>query len=145
EDLDSLDLRGSRAQFFISNATQEDTNAYSCHYLSGHTVLACSETLGVMVQAFNLPIPVLSILPGQEVAAGAYVILPCTVTHSSIGCFLYLEDQVKTLNLLSKQQDDFNVSSVPEGNRGHYSCQCFTKGALFEWSAVSKTLDLVVR
>lgn len=50
QQLRTLELRGSRAEFSISNATQEDTGAYSCHYLDGGTVLARSETLEVMVQ-----------------------------------------------------------------------------------------------
>ena len=69
----------------------------------------------------------------------------CTIAHSSAGCFLYLEGQVKALNLFSKEQDHFKLSDVRKGNEGRYSCQCFTRGASFEWSAVSKTLDLVVR
>lgn len=94
---------------------------------------------------FRLPKPVLSVLPGHEVVAGSYVTFRCTIAHSSAGCFLYLEGQIKTLSLLSNEQDDFNLSHVHKGNGGRYSCQCFTKGASFEWSAVSKTLDLVVR
>ncbi|NWZ60602.1 IGSF1 protein, partial [Haliaeetus albicilla] len=143
--LRSLELRGSRAEFSISNATHEDTGPYSCHYVDGDTVLARSETVDVMVQEFRLPKPVLSVLPGHEVVAGSYVTFRCTIAHSSAGCFLYLEGQVKTLSLLSKEQDDFNLSHVHKGNGGRYSCQCFTKGASFEWSAVSKTLDFVVR
>ncbi|NXR02761.1 IGSF1 protein, partial [Sagittarius serpentarius] len=141
----TLRLHGSRAEFSISNATQEDTGAYSCHYLEGGTVLARSETLDVTVQEFHLPKPVLSVLPGHEVDAGAYVIFRCTIAHSSAGCFLYLEGQVKALDLLSKERDDFNLSRVHKGNGGRYSCQCFTRGASLKWSAVSKTLDLVVR
>ncbi|KAM9647241.1 osteoclast-associated immunoglobulin-like receptor isoform 4-T5 [Morphnus guianensis] len=143
--LRSLELRGSRAEFSISNATHEDTGPYSCHYVDGDTVLARSETVDVMVEEFRLPKPVLSVLPGHEVVAGSYVTFRCTIAHSSAGCFLYLEGQVKTLSLLSKEQDDFNLSHVHKGNGGRYSCQCFTRGASFEWSAVSKTLDLVVR
>ena len=47
--LRSLEPRGGRAEFSISNATQEDSGAYSCHYLDGDTVLARSETLEVTV------------------------------------------------------------------------------------------------
>ncbi|KAM6120792.1 natural cytotoxicity triggering receptor 1-like [Phoenicopterus ruber ruber] len=122
--LRTLELRSSRAEFSISNATQEDTGAYSCHYLDGGTVLARSETLDVMVQEFHLPTPVLSVQPGHEVSPGAYVIFHCTIAHSSSGCFLYLQGQAMG---------------------GHYRCQCFTKGASLAWSAVSKTLDLVMR
>ncbi|NXT40867.1 NCTR1 protein, partial [Pelecanoides urinatrix] len=143
--LRTLELRGSRAEFSIPSATQEDAGAYSCHYLDGDTALARSETLDVMVQEFRLPKPVLSVLPGHEVAAGAYVSFRCTIAHSKAGCFLYLEGQIETLDLLSKERNDFNISPVHKGNEGRYSCQCFTKGASFEWSAVSKTLDLVVR
>uniref|UniRef100_A0A8B9MLU5 Immunoglobulin-like beta-sandwich domain-containing protein n=1 Tax=Accipiter nisus TaxID=211598 RepID=A0A8B9MLU5_9AVES len=101
--------------------------------------------LHLCLSHFRLPKPVLSVLPGHEVVAGSYVTFRCTIAHSSAGCFLYLEGQVKTLSLLSNKQDDFNLSHVHKGNGGRYSCQCFTKGASFEWSAVSKTLDLVVR
>uniref|UniRef100_A0A672U2B0 Ig-like domain-containing protein n=1 Tax=Strigops habroptila TaxID=2489341 RepID=A0A672U2B0_STRHB len=94
---------------------------------------------------FHLPKPVLSVLPGLEVAAGAYVTFRCTITHASAGCFLYLEGQDKALDLLPKDQDDFNLSRVHKGNEGRYSCQCFTKGALWNWSDVSNSLDLVVK
>ncbi|NXW66525.1 IGSF1 protein, partial [Eurystomus gularis] len=143
--LHTLDLRDSRAEFSISNATQNDTGAYNCHYLGGDTVLARSETLEVIVQEFRLPKPVLTVLPEHEVIAGAYVMFRCTITHSKAGCFLYLEGQVKDPILLSKERDYFNISHVHKGNEGRYSCQCFTKNASLEWSAVSQTLDLVVR
>ncbi|NXI58473.1 IGSF1 protein, partial [Chloroceryle aenea] len=143
--LRTMELRGNRAEFSICNATQEDRGAYSCHYLAGDNVLARSETLEVMVQEFRLPRPVLSILPGLEVTAGAYVTFRCTISHSKAGCFLYLEGQSNTLDLLSKEEDDFIISHVHKGNGGHYSCQCFTKNTSLEWSAVSKTLELVVR
>nr|XP_013225780.1 immunoglobulin superfamily member 1 [Columba livia] len=140
----TLELHDSRAEFSISNATQEDAGPYSCHYLDGGTVLSRSETVDVMVQEFHLPKPVLSVLPGQEVAAGAHVAFYCTIAHSSASCFLYLEGQNKA-ELFSKEQGDFNLSHVRKGNGGRYSCQCYTKGASFKWSAVSKTLDLVVK
>nr|XP_010299972.1 PREDICTED: immunoglobulin superfamily member 1-like [Balearica regulorum gibbericeps] len=143
--LRTLELRGSRAEFSISNATSEDRGAYNCHYLVGDTVLARSETLDVQVEEFRLPKPVLSVLPGHEVAAGTSVIFRCTIAHSRAGCFLYLEGQLKVLDLLSKEQNYFNLSRVHKGNGGRYSCQCFSKSASLEWSAVSKTLDLVVR
>ncbi|XP_009954475.1 PREDICTED: natural cytotoxicity triggering receptor 1-like, partial [Leptosomus discolor] len=139
----TLKLRGSRAEFSISNATKEDTGPYSCHYTDGDTVLARSETLEVTVHEFRLPTPEFSVLPGPEVAAGAHVTFRCTIEHSSAGCFLYLEGQVKA-NLLSNKED-FNISHVHKGNGGRYSCQCFSKVVSLEWSAVSKTLDLVVR
>lgn len=94
---------------------------------------------------FHLPRPVLSVLPGHEVAVGTSVIFRCTIAHSSAGCFLYLEGQLKVLDLLSKEQDYFNLARVHKGNGGRYSCQCFSKSTSLEWSAVSKTLDLVVR
>ncbi|NXK04307.1 NCTR1 protein, partial [Herpetotheres cachinnans] len=144
-ELHTLQLHGSRAEFPISNATLKDAGAYSCHYLDGGTVLARSETLDVMVQELHLPRPVLSVLPGQEVAAGAYVTFRCTIAHPSAGCFLYLEGQIKALSLLPKERDDFNLSKVHKGNGGRYSCQCFTRDASFKWSAASKPLDLVVR
>ncbi|KAK4812727.1 hypothetical protein QYF61_015046 [Mycteria americana] len=143
--LRTLELRGSRAEFSISNVTQKDRGAYSCHYLDGGIVLARSETVEVMVQEFHLPKPVLSVLPGHEVAAGAHVIFRCTIAHSISACFLYLEGQVKVLDVLSKERDYFNISRVYEGNGGRYSCQCFTRNTSFKWSAVSNTLDLVVR
>lgn len=68
----------------------------------------------------------------------------CTIAHSSASCFLYLEGQNKA-ELFSKEAGDFNLSHVRKGNAGRYSCQCYTKGASFKWSAVSKTLDLVVK
>ncbi|XP_054701418.1 immunoglobulin superfamily member 1-like isoform X1 [Grus americana] len=143
--LRTLELRGSRAEFSISNATSDNRGAYNCHYLVGDTVLARSETLDVQVEEFHLPRPVLSVLPGHEVAVGTSVIFRCTIAHSSAGCFLYLEGQLKVLDLLSKEQDYFNLARVHKGNGGRYSCQCFSKSTSLEWSAVSKTLDLVVR
>ncbi|NXI99955.1 IGSF1 protein, partial [Psophia crepitans] len=143
--LRTLELHGSRAEFPISHATQKDAGAYNCHYLVGGAVLARSETLDVKVQEFRLPKPVLSVLPGHEVTAGTYVMFRCTIAHPSAGCFLFLEGQAEVLSLLSKQEDYFNLSHVHKGNGGRYSCQCFARGTSFEWSAVSKTLDLVVR
>ncbi|NXN45761.1 IGSF1 protein, partial [Rhinoptilus africanus] len=139
-----LELRGSKAEFSISNATQKDTGAYNCHYLEGDTVLARSETVEILVQEFCLPRPVLSVLPGHDVAAGADVVFRCTIAHPKAGCFLYLEGLIKAVKFLSKDED-YTLSHVHKGNEGHYSCQCFTRNASFEWSAVSKTLDLVVR
>uniref|UniRef100_A0A672TZT4 Ig-like domain-containing protein n=1 Tax=Strigops habroptila TaxID=2489341 RepID=A0A672TZT4_STRHB len=136
-----LELRDGRAEFPISNATQEDAGPYSCHYLAGAHLLMPSS----LPIEFHLPKPVLSVLPGLEVAAGAYVTFRCTITHASAGCFLYLEGQDKALDLLPKDQDDFNLSRVHKGNEGRYSCQCFTKGALWNWSDVSNSLDLVVK
>ncbi|NXD88240.1 IGSF1 protein, partial [Halcyon senegalensis] len=136
--LRTLELRGRKAEFSIYNATQEDAGPYSCHYLSGGNVLARSETLEVMVQEFRLPRPVLSILPGLEVTAGANVTFHCTIARSRAGCFLYLEGQSKTLN-------DFIISHVHEGDGGRYSCQCLARNGSLEWSAVSKPLELVVR
>ncbi|XP_039239791.1 LOW QUALITY PROTEIN: leukocyte immunoglobulin-like receptor subfamily B member 5 [Pipra filicauda] len=92
----------------------------------------------------RLPGPDLSVLPGHEVTAGTHVIFRCTPPHHSTGCFLYLEGQIRA-QVLSREQDDYNFSHVQEGEGGRYSCQCFTKNASIEWSAVSKTLDLVVR
>ncbi|NXA19819.1 IGSF1 protein, partial [Ibidorhyncha struthersii] len=140
----TLELRVSRAEFSISNATQKDAGAYSCHYRNGSTVLARSETLEIQVQEFRLPKPALSVLPSHEVDAGADVVFRCTIAHPKAGCFLYLEGRVEGFPFLSSERD-YILSRVHKGNEGSYSCQCFTKGALFEWSAVSKTLDLVVR
>lgn len=72
------------------------------------------------------------------------MVFHCTIAHSSASCFLYLEGQNKA-ELFSKEQGDFNLSHVHKGNGGRYSCQCYNKGASFKWSAVSKTLDLVVK
>ncbi|XP_026723006.1 leukocyte immunoglobulin-like receptor subfamily A member 1 [Athene cunicularia] len=141
----TLELHGSRAKFSISNATREDTGAYSCHYLGGGTMLVHRETLDVTVQEFRLPPPVLSVLPGQEVAEVASMIFRCTIIHSNAGCFLYLEGQVKALDFLPKERDDFNLSHVHKVNGGRYSRQCFTKVALVEWSPVSQPVDLVVK
>ncbi|KFP09344.1 Immunoglobulin superfamily member 1, partial [Egretta garzetta] len=116
----TLQLHGSQAEFSITNATQEDAAAYSCHYLDGGTVLARSETLDVRVEEFHLPKPVLSVQPGHEVAAGAYVMFRCTIAHANAGCFLYLEGQV-TVALIPKDQDYFNLSHVHKGNEGRYS------------------------
>ncbi|KAM6052970.1 osteoclast-associated immunoglobulin-like receptor isoform 2-T4 [Theristicus caerulescens] len=140
----TLELRGSRAEFSISNATKKDEGGYSCHYMDGSTVLARSETVEVRVEEFRLPRPVLSVLPGCKVAAGAYVAFRCTIAHANAACFLYLEGQVQA-TLLPKEQGDFNLSRVHKDDEGRYSCQCFTSSALLKWSAVSKTLDLVVR
>ncbi|NXX74693.1 IGSF1 protein, partial [Urocolius indicus] len=142
--LGSLGPRGSRAEFSISNATREDAGAYSCHYVVAGSVVARSETLELMVQEVRLPTPVLSVLPGQAVDAGAYVSFRCTIAHPSAGCFLYLEGQLRA-ELISKEQDGYNLSSVYKGHEGRYSCQCFTRSVRMEWSAVSQTLDLVVR
>ncbi|XP_037259273.1 immunoglobulin superfamily member 1-like isoform X2 [Falco biarmicus] len=144
-ELRTLQLHGTRAEFPIFNASHQDAGAYTCHCLGGGTVLARSETLDIMVQEFHLPKPILSVLPGQEVATGTYVIFRCTIVHPSAGCFLYLEGQIEALSLLSKERDHFNLSSVHKGNGGRYSCQCFTRDASFQWSAASKPLDLVVR
>ncbi|XP_009872766.1 PREDICTED: immunoglobulin superfamily member 1-like, partial [Apaloderma vittatum] len=127
--LRTLELRGSRAEFSISNATQEDAGPYSCHYLGGE---------------FRLPRPVLSVLPGNDVPAGAYVTFRCTIANASAGCFLYLEGQVKETVLLPKG-DDFTIARVHRGKGGRYSCQCFTGATPMQWSAASQPLELVVR
>ncbi|XP_074964669.1 natural cytotoxicity triggering receptor 1-like isoform X1 [Phalacrocorax aristotelis] len=137
----TLELHGSRAEFSISNATHQDAGAYSCHYIHGGTVLARSETLEVMVQDFHLPTPDLSVLPGLEVAAGAYVTFRCTIEHSSAACYLYLEGHF-TVRLNPEERENFKLPRVSKEKEGRYSCQCFAK---LEWSAASQTLDLVVR
>ncbi|NXJ94610.1 IGSF1 protein, partial [Corythaixoides concolor] len=142
--LRTLERRSSRAEFSISNATQEDTGAYNCHYLHGDTVLARSETVNVMVQEFHLPTPVFTVLPGHDVIGGAHVTFRCTIEYSRAVCFLYVEGQIRDLSLLSQERDHFNISRVHGGNGGHYSCQCRTNSIPFKWS-VSKTLELVVR
>lgn len=216
-----LEQSGSRAEFFISNATYKDTGTYNCHYLEGGTVLARSDDLDVLVEGegcavsplvgshtpghtgnsvaismmgrvflffpglerwgpssplpepagdfteilvflaprqsplhllipsplpteLRLPRPNISVLPGLEVTVGADVMFRCTTPHPSTGCYLYLEGQIRA-QLLSSEQDDYNLSHVQEGDSGRYSCQCYTIKASREWSAVSKTLDLVVR
>ncbi|NXP09600.1 IGSF1 protein, partial [Thinocorus orbignyianus] len=137
-------LRGSRAEFSISNVTQGDTGGYNCHYVDGDTVLARSETVEVRVHEFRLPEPVLSVLPGHNVAAGTDVLFRCTLAHPRAGCVLYLEGWVTEFKHLSNGEV-YKLSRVHKGYEGHYSCQCFVKNASFEWSAVSKTLDLMVR
>lgn len=72
------------------------------------------------------------------------MVFRCTIAHPKAGCFLYLEGRVQGFPFLSGEQD-YILSHVHKGNEGRYSCQCFTRGALFEWSTVSKTLDLAVR
>ncbi|XP_005532268.1 PREDICTED: immunoglobulin superfamily member 1-like [Pseudopodoces humilis] len=135
---------GSRAEFSISNATSQDSGTYNCHYLQGGTVLARSEELEVFVEELRLPRPHLSVLPGHEVTAGADVMFHCSSTHPSTGCYLYLEGQIRA-QLLPSERGDYNLSHVQNGDSGRYSCQCYTINASREWSAVSNTLDLVVR
>ncbi|NXU95593.1 LIRB3 protein, partial [Xiphorhynchus elegans] len=143
--LHTLEQTGSRAEFSIFNATYKDKGTYNCHYLKGGTVVARSDDLDVIVTGIHLPGPDLAVVPGHEVTAGAQVIFRCTTTHPRTGCFLYLEGQIRA-QLLSREQDDYyNFSHVQKGDSGRYSCQCFTKNGSTEWSAVSKTLDLVVR
>ncbi|NWS24431.1 IGSF1 protein, partial [Polioptila caerulea] len=142
--LQTLEQSGNRAEFSISNATYEDRGTYSCHYLEGGTVLARSDELDVLVEEFRLPRPNLRVLPGHEVAAGADVMFRCTSTHPSTGCYLYLEGQIRA-QLLLREQDDYTLSHVQKGVCGRYSCQCYTSHTPREWSAVSNTLDLVVR
>ncbi|NXT88479.1 LIRA6 protein, partial [Anhinga rufa] len=142
KEIQTLQLPGSRAEFSISNATHEDAGAYSCHYRQGDTVLARSETLEVMVQDFHLPTPVLSVLPGHEVAAGAYVTFCCAIEHSRAACFLYMEGQIMGPRLNPEERENYKLSRVSKDNEGRYSCQCF---ADLKWSAVSQSLDLVVR
>ncbi|NWI27863.1 LIRA6 protein, partial [Sula dactylatra] len=138
----TLELRGSRAEFSISNATHKDAGAYSCHYLHADTVLARSETLELMVEEFHLPKPDLSVLPGHEVAAGAHVTFRCAIKHSSAACFLYMEGQVTGPRLTPEERENYKLSHVSKDKEGRYSCQCFAKR---KWSAVSQSLDLVVR
>ncbi|NXU53988.1 IGSF1 protein, partial [Turnix velox] len=138
------ELRSSRAEFTISNATREDTGPYSCHYLEGDTVLARSETVEVQVEEFFLPTPVLSVLPGSDVAVGEDVVFYCTIAEPEALCYLYLEGRVGPIEFLWNEPD-YNLSRVHKGNEGLYSCQCFTRNVSIKWSAVSKTLNLVVR
>ncbi|NXF27541.1 OSCAR protein, partial [Rhodinocichla rosea] len=140
----TLQQSGGRAEFSISNATYEDRGSYICHYLEGDTVLARSPGLEVFVEELRLPRPDLSVLPGHEVAAGAEVMFRCTTTQPSTSCFLYLEGQIHTQQFL-REQGKYSFSLVQKGESGRYSCQCFTLNASREWSAVSNTLDLVVR
>ncbi|CAN8191612.1 unnamed protein product [Coccothraustes coccothraustes] len=91
----------------------------------------------------RLPRPNLSVLPGHEVAVGAEVMFRCTTTQPSTGCYLYLEGQIQAQMFLREQGD--SLSLVQKGDSGRYSCQCYTLSAFREWSAVSNTLDLVVR
>lgn len=109
----------------------------------------CQSPLGLLIPSpvpteLRLPRPDLSVLPGHEVTVGADVTLRCTATHPSTGCYLYLEGQIRA-QLLSREQGDYNLSHVQKGDGGRYSCQCYAINASREWSAVSKSLDLVVR
>ncbi|NXI17112.1 IGSF1 protein, partial [Irena cyanogastra] len=140
----TLEQSGSRAEFSIANATYKDRGSYNCHYLEGDTVLARSADLEVLVEELRLPRPDLSVLPGHEVTAGAEVMFRCTGTQRSIGCYLYLEGQIRA-QVLSREHGDYSFSLVHKGDSGRYSCQCYTLSASREWSAVSNTLDLVVR
>ncbi|NWV25406.1 IGSF1 protein, partial [Origma solitaria] len=142
--LRTLEQSGGRAEFSISNATYKDSGTYNCHYVEGGSVLARSDELEVYVKELRLPRPDLSVLPGHEVTAGADVMFRCTTTHPSSACYLYLEGQDRA-QLFSREQGDYNLSHVQEGDSGRYSCQCYTLNASREWSAVSKALDLVVR
>ncbi|NXP40549.1 IGSF1 protein, partial [Leiothrix lutea] len=142
--LHTLELSGSRAEFSISDATYQDAGTYVCHYLEGGTVLARSDELEVSVAELRLPRPNLSVLPGLEVLSGADVMFRCTSAPPSTVCYLYIEGQSRA-QLLPREQGDYNLSHVQEGNSGRYSCQCYTRNGSMEWSAVSNTLDLVVR
>ncbi|NXC42734.1 IGSF1 protein, partial [Penelope pileata] len=143
--LRTLELHGSMAEFFISHATQRDRGLYSCHYVDGGngTVLTHSDTVEVRVEEFHLPKPVLSILPGHEVATGADVMLQCAIKHYRVVCFLYLEGQANAL--ISVGHTDFYLSQVDQSKGGRYSCQCYTKGTPINWSGVSNVLELVVK
>ncbi|XP_064024061.1 immunoglobulin superfamily member 1-like isoform X3 [Pogoniulus pusillus] len=45
-----------------------------------------------------------------------------------------------------EHQEAFSISHAREGDGGRYSCQCFTQAAaIFNWSAASQPLELVVR
>ncbi|NXM87059.1 IGSF1 protein, partial [Oenanthe oenanthe] len=142
--LRALQQSGSRAEFSISNATYEDSGTYHCHYLEGGTVLARSDDLDVSVEELRLPRPELSVLPGHEVSAGADVMFRCTISHPSTACYLYLEGQIRA-QLFSREQGDYTLSRVQNGDSGRYSCQCYNMNPAIEWSAVSSTLDLAVR
>ncbi|XP_025926538.1 immunoglobulin superfamily member 1-like isoform X1 [Apteryx rowi] len=143
----SLKTRGSRAEFSISNATRSFSGPYSCHYLHGDdgAVLARSDTLEVLVEELQGPKPVLSILPGHEVAAGSDVLLRCIFPYANAICFLYLEGQAGTLHNFPEKEAKFYLSQVEQGNGGRYSCQCYTKGTPPKWSSTSEYLELVVR
>ncbi|XP_062445321.1 osteoclast-associated immunoglobulin-like receptor [Rhea pennata] len=136
----TLKPRGTRAKFSISNATQSFSGPYSCHYLHGDdgVVLARSDTLEVMVEELQGSQPVLSILPGHEVAAGSEVQFSCMFSSANVNCLLYLEGQAGTLH-------NFHFSHVDKGNEGRYSCQCYTKATPPKWSSTSEYLELVVR
>ncbi|KAF2982962.1 hypothetical protein EK904_011437 [Melospiza melodia maxima] len=140
--LPTLEQSGGRAEFSISNATYEDRGSYVCHYLEGDTELARSTGLEVLVEELRLPGPNLSVLPGHEVDVGAEVMFRCTTTQPSTSCYLYLEGQMEVL-LFLREQGNHNFSLVQKGHSGRYSCQCMNGWK--EWSAVSNTLDLVVR
>ncbi|XP_064024059.1 osteoclast-associated immunoglobulin-like receptor isoform X2 [Pogoniulus pusillus] len=144
--LRALELPGSRAEFTLSNASWGDAGVYSCQYLAGGSLLALSEGLDVVVQELLLPAPALSVLPGPEVGAGAAVALRCSAALPGARCLLYREGQRRALDVLSQHQEAFSISHAREGDGGRYSCQCFTQAAaIFNWSAASQPLELVVR
>lgn len=144
--LRTLELHGNTAEFSISKATQMDRGLYSCHYVDGGngTVLTRSDSMEVRVEEFCLPKPVLSVQPGHEVAAGADVMLHCTIRLSKVVCFLYLEGQATALKI-SVEHTDFYLSRMDHSKGGRYSCQCYTEGTPINWSGVSNMLELVVR
>ncbi|KFV83553.1 Leukocyte immunoglobulin-like receptor subfamily B member 5, partial [Struthio camelus australis] len=138
---------GSRVNFSISNATQSFSGPYSCHYLHGDdgAVLARSDTLEVLVQELQGPKPVLSILPGHEVAAGSGVLLQCTFQYANAGCFLYLEGRTGAVRYFPEREAKFHLSQVVKGDGGRYSCQCYIKETPPKWFSTSEYLELVVR
>lgn len=78
--------------------------------------------------------------------AGAAVALRCSPALPGARCLLYLEGQSRALDVLSQHQEAFSIPQAREGDGGRYSCQCFTQaGAIFNWSAASQPLELVVR
>lgn len=72
------------------------------------------------------------------------MVFRCTIAHSKAGCYLYLEGWVREFAFLSNGTD-YELSRVHKRYEGRYSCQCYIRDASFEWSAVSETLDLMVR
>ncbi|XP_068768849.1 T-cell-interacting, activating receptor on myeloid cells protein 1 isoform X2 [Struthio camelus] len=91
------------------------------------------------------PKPVLSILPGHEVAAGSGVLLQCTFQYANAGCFLYLEGRTGAVRYFPEREAKFHLSQVVKGDGGRYSCQCYIKETPPKWFSTSEYLELVVR
>uniref|UniRef100_A0A8C9N8V8 Uncharacterized protein n=1 Tax=Serinus canaria TaxID=9135 RepID=A0A8C9N8V8_SERCA len=78
---------------------------------------------------------------GQVCACSTTIYCICQCSNGSF--VLYKGSrQLRTLEQ-SSGRAEFSISN--KGDSGRYSCQCYALSAWREWSAVSNTLDLVVR